>query len=115
MAPSSARTIERRRNVRARVSGVAAVGYLDRPDLVAATTENISVTGMCLRGRLAAVPGDDVVVVVKIGDGEVSLLTTVVRSECVGDQEVELHLEMRWCPEQWRAELARLTSEEPAR
>jgi hypothetical protein len=105
--------MERRRYPRARFGWRAAIGYLDEKDLVLAKTQDISLGGVRVRGKLSAVPGDEILVLLSLKDRTVPALATVVRSEIVGTDEVELHLEFTWFSEFGRDKLARLTRAKP--
>lgn len=89
------------------------MGFKDAQDLVDARTLDISLGGVCLRGPIAAVPGDEMLVLVSLKDRIVPALATVVRSENISAEEVKLHLEFNWFSDFGRDKLARLTRVTP--
>ncbi|MHB8466919.1 MAG: PilZ domain-containing protein [Acidimicrobiales bacterium] len=100
---------ERRRYPRIRTTRPAAIGHMDGHDLVGATTWDLSLGGICLRGPIAAIPGDEILVVVALKERIVPAFGTVVRSEFLGEDDVVLHMEFSWFSEFGRERLAHLT------
>lgn len=99
---------ERRKEPRVSMACDVEVGYLDDDEVVQARTRDISAGGMCIRGPLAAVPGDRIVVLLSLGAGTVPALATVVLTETIEEHEIDLHLEFSWLAAQRRQSLAQL-------
>lgn len=111
---SRGRGQERRRHRRANFTWKAAVGPDDTLDLVPATTTDVSVGGVRLHGHLTASPGDDVLVIMSLKNRTVPARATVIKSEIVDEDTVELRLEFTEVSDLTKENLAKLTREAPA-
>ena len=109
MRPEYPRQHDRRRYPRARFSWRAAIGFKDSEDLVDGRTVDVSVGGVCVRGPIHAVPGDELLVLMGMKDRIVPALATVVLSEVFSAEQATLHMEFTWCAPSSRARLAQLT------
>jgi hypothetical protein len=106
--------VERRGSPRAKGTLKADIGYRDEQDLFPATTKDFSLSGICLRASFAAAPGDELLVLLSVGGRTAPATATVVKSENVDNDTVELRLKFSWLPNFSMRKLAGLTGVAPA-